>query len=97
MITGNIRGLNPGIHYSKIEYLKDLAFDRKACIISLTESHLSKEISNEELKFENWTITRADRNGRYGGGVMNIVRDNLTISDEKSGSDSMTEYLCTYI
>ena len=48
IIIGNIRGLNPGIHYSKIEYLKHLAIDKEAYIITLTESHLSKDITSEE-------------------------------------------------
>ena len=62
MITGNIRGLNPGIHYSKIEYLKDLAYDKKACIISLTESHLSKEsfVSKVSLGRVSITLTKSD-------------------------------------
>ena len=46
IITGNIRGLNPGIHYGKIEYLKDLALDKKAFMITLTESHLSDGVSD---------------------------------------------------
>ena len=34
IITGIIRGLNPGIHINMIEYLKDLAFDKKVFMIT---------------------------------------------------------------
>ena len=97
VITGNIRGINPGIRYSKIEYLMDLANEKKSFMINLTKTHLSEEIKDEELRMDGWTIVRSDRDSRGGGGAIIYVRENLTISEEYGGSDSMTKFLCCKI
>ena len=91
IITGNIRGINPGIHSSKIDQIKDLAIDKESFLITLTESHLSDGIGDNELHMDGWMISRSDRYGRYGGGVLTMIKDNLTVADEYSGSDGMTE------
>ena len=97
IITGNIRGLNPGAQYSKIEYLADLAQDNKSYIITLTESHLSGGISDQEIAIDGWSSFRSDRLDRKGGGVVTYCRENLIILDENTYSDSMSESLCLYI
>ena len=70
IVTGNIRGLNPGVNYSKIEYLSDLADNNGSYINSITESHLSDSISDYEVAIDGWSLYRADRTGRTGGGVI---------------------------
>ena len=97
IITGNVRGLNPGVNYSKIEYLSDLADNNESYIISMTESHLSDSISDHEIAIDGWSSFRADRTDRTGGGVITYCRENLIISDENVFSDSMSESLCLYI
>ena len=97
VIAGNIRGLNPGQSYSKIEYLSDLSKTNNSVIVTLTESHLSDKIDDSEVKIEGWSLIRSDRKNRAGGGVISYIKDHLTISNDKKFSDSMTEVLCVYI
>ena len=70
VITSNIRGLNPGNSYSKLEYMRDLASENNSVIISLTESHLSENISDEEVAINGWAHVRSDRLNRRGRGVI---------------------------
>ena len=63
----------------------------------LTESHLSENILDCEVSIDGWSTFRTDRTFRTGGGVITYVSDKLTVSNELSGSDSMTEFLCLYI
>ena len=79
IITGNIRGLNPSIHYSKIEYLTDLAKKSSSYIITLTESHLNSGISDYKINMNGWSIHRSDRVGRKGGGVITLVNNDLIV------------------
>ena len=97
IVTGNIRGLNPGAKYSKIEYLSDLATENNSYIITMTESHLSDCVSDHEIAIEGWSSHRSDRVIRSGGGVITYCRDNLIVSDEHNYSDSISESICLYI
>ena len=64
MISANIRGLNPGMKYSKIEYLNDLASDKNAIIIAITESHLCESILDSKISIKGWAHVRSDRKDR---------------------------------
>ena len=97
MISANIRGLNPGMKYSKIEYLNDLANDKNAIIMAITESHLSEGILDSEISIKGWAHVRADRDNWIGGGVIVYVKDDYTISSEISFSNSVCETVCIYI
>ena len=97
MISANIRGLNPGMKYSKIEYLNDLANDKNAIIMAITESHLSEGILDSEISIKGWAHVRADRDNQIGGGVIVYVKDDYTISSEISFSNSVCETVCIYI
>ena len=66
-------------------------------MITLTESHLSDGVSDNEISLDGWYISRCDRKNRIGGGVITVIKDHLTVSDELSRSDSITEYLCCVI
>ena len=97
IITGNIRALKPGLRDSKIEYLANLANVNNSDIITLTESHLSEDISDAEVHIDGWASVRCDRHKRYGGGIITYIKEGYTISNVSSYSDSMTETLCLYI
>ena len=60
MISANIRGLNPSMSHSKLEYMSDLSKENNAIIISLTESHLHKGILDSEINIKGWTNVRSD-------------------------------------
>ena len=93
IITGNIRALKPGLRNSKIEYLANLANLNNNDIMSLTESHLSEDITDAEVHIDGWASVRCDRHKRYGGGIITYIKDKFTISNVSSYSDSMTEVL----
>ena len=97
MISANIRGLNPGMSYSKIEYMTDISKENNAVIISLTESHLHEGILDSEINIKDWTNVRSDRRNRSGGGVIVYVKDKYTISCEDCYSNSVCESICLYI
>ena len=63
----------------------------------MTESHLSENILDCEVAIDGWSTFRTDRVNRTGGGVISYVTDKLTVSNELSVSDSITELLCLYI
>ena len=83
IITGNIRGLNPGQTHSKMEFLNDLSKVNNSIIISLTKSHLCDKILDSEVQLDGWSHVRSDRIKRSGGGVITFVKDHLTMSREK--------------
>ena len=97
VIMGNIRGLNPGQNYSKIEYLRDLAAGNNHIVITLTESHLHEGVSDYEIQLDGWTVHRSDRLKRQGRGIVTYVRDNMIVSRERRFSDGISEILCVYI
>ena len=63
LISANIRGLNPGMKYSKIEYLSDLASENNAIAIAVTESHLNEGDQDCEVAIKGWSHIRGDRKG----------------------------------
>ena len=97
IIRGNIRGVNPGIYSSMIDFLRDLADEKESFMITLTESHMNQNIDDHELQLNGWTVSRADRFERQGGCVTFLVKNNLTVADEFGGSDGTAEYLSIYI
>ena len=74
-----------------------LATTKNAFLITLTESWLGEGVLDSEVYIKDFSISRADRANREGGGVIAYVRDNLTVSHELSFSDSICELLCIYI
>ena len=96
ILVGNIRGLNPSMSYSKIDFLRDLAIDKNSIAIAITESHLNDKIYDHEINIKGWAHSRSDRVNRNGGGVIVYVKDNLTMSDENAFSNSMCESVAIY-
>ena len=94
IICGNIRGISPGIRGNKLDYLKNLSETKDPFLIMMTESHLSENILDCEVAINGWSTFRTDRVNRTGGGVISYVTDKLTVSNELSVSDSITDLLC---
>ncbi|PFX28251.1 hypothetical protein AWC38_SpisGene7016 [Stylophora pistillata] len=55
--------------------LSDINFD----ILSITETHLSEDVSNEWISINNYNLARKDRD-RHGGGVLIYYKECLTIN-----------------
>ena len=99
----NCRGLKPRTVPSKVPYIQDLAKDENQLFIALTETWL-REHRNAELKIENYTLFRKDRerkksrSGRDSGGVAVYVRDDLAADMDTviSFSNSVIETLGLY-
>ena len=68
----NIRSLVP-----KIDLLRSWVAQHNPNIITLSETWLNSNISDNEIKLENYVLYRADRGSR-GGGVATYVSSNLT-------------------
>ena len=74
----NIRGLFPRSNQTKVSYLGDLASTSNAPWIVLTETHLSPQILDAEIKIRNYFLFRQDREGRSHGGCGIYLRQDLT-------------------
>ena len=61
ILFGNVRGLCPQTDKTKPSVLLDLAKLKNCFVISLTETHLTPNISNVELTTEGWDLYRTDR------------------------------------
>jgi len=68
----NIRSLP-----SKIDLLKVSLTYNKPHIITLSETWLNSDISDDEIKLDNYVLFRKDR-GTRGGGLLTYVSSNLT-------------------
>ena len=75
--------------------MRELAIERNVGIIALTESHLTEEILDAEIKMKNYEILRSDRNGTRKGGVVVYLRSNIAKKTRllSSGSEENHEWL----
>lgn len=91
----NIQGLYPPKNQTKVKYLGELSKDNDYLIPSPTETHLSEEIKDEELRIENYTLYRTDRKDRTHGGIALYLRYDVAPSAKIlcSFSDSKNELL----
>ena len=60
----NINGL-----LNKIDQVRSLLLETRIDVLAISETHLSGNISNVELKIENYSFTRKDRHGQKFTGV----------------------------
>ena len=97
IIFGNIRGIFPDYNSYKCDYLHDLASDKNAGLIILTESHLHKNIHDDLISRDGWTVVRTDRVNRICGGVVCLVKDDFPIGGQLSFSTSYCEVLGIYL
>ena len=63
----------------------------------ITESHLSESHTEQETFLAGWQQIRADRMNRQKGGVINYIRDQITVDDIKTFTNSYVELICLYI
>ena len=96
---GNIEGLQPRKKRYKVGMIKEMAIEKNAQIISLTETHLNNEILDAEVNIEGFNMYRADRTQTTKGGVAVYIRREIAASAKilKSGSIGKIEYICIYI
>ena len=74
--------------------IAELAQDEQALIVALTESHLSENIKEAEIKIDNYIPFRTDRaNNRKKGGVITYIKNSISpyIKVLLSFSNSVTE------
>lgn len=69
-LFGNIRGLYLKTNKTKMDTLSNLASINEANDILMMVSHLNDEIKDSEIRIDNNSIQRSDRNGRSHGGVV---------------------------
>ena len=77
----------------------ELAIDRNSLIISLTESHLNKNICDAEVAIEGFSSFRADRLDNVKGGVIMYINDKWQsqVRVLTAGSINLIEYLVLYL
>ena len=97
LLFGNIRGLYSQTNLSKPSILLDLAEYKQCSIISIVETHLKPDITNNETTREGWNVFRADRSHCSGGGAAIYVNNDHIISDEIIFSSDMCELLGIYL
>merc|ERR1712074_167843 len=80
--------------------LKELAIEKNAHTISLTESHPIGDVKEAEINIEGYTIFRKDRaDDKMRGGAITYLKNDLAKSAKEltSGSIGLNEYQCIYI
>ena len=83
----------------KLEYLKDRTNEENVKMIVMTESHLSPEILDDEIKIPHFNVFRSDREERRCGGVLILLHETFLVStsDIVKFSNSVCELLVIYI
>lgn len=74
VLMGNIRGLYPLSHQFKVKAIEDIAILVNISIIALTESHLSGDILDGEIKIEGYICHRSDRVDRTHRGIITYIK-----------------------
>ena len=76
----NIRSIR-----NKIEEVKLLLYVCRFDILAITETHLNRKISNNQLEIENYKMVRRDRSlGMVGGGCLVYIANHLCFTRLKS-------------
>lgn len=100
VIIQNIEGLIPFRHRKKVKLLSEIAQEKSALILALTESHLTENIHDAEINMENYTLFRTDRtSNRKKGGVITYIHNHVAALSEIliSTSNSYTEAHAIFI
>ena len=79
----NINSLLP-----KIDEVRSIAEKSNAAVIGITESKLDDSVQNSEIKIDNYSLIRCDRN-RHGGGVACYVRNDINFNQKFIFSNSI--------
>jgi hypothetical protein len=97
VISVNIRGLNSNCDKTKPQQLSDLATIENAVVIAVTESWLSEEQVDAEVKISGFNLFRADRVDRTRGGACIYVREDLVAVPILTFSNGTVEALALKI
>ena len=93
LILYNINGLYPRCNQTKVPFMEELCEEQKPKLVCIIETHLTSEISDTELKIQNYNLFRADRKTRTRGGVAIYCVDTLNCTTLLSTSNSVCELL----
>ena len=100
IISANIQGLYPMSDNTKVQRLEEICSYENAVALCMTETHLSENIKDAEIKMKNYTIFRQDRTpGIQRGGVITYIRNDLALNtvDIAKGSHGICEYQITHL
>ena len=97
IISCNIRGLVPGTRRDKMTYLSTIADELNTDFLLITESHLSESHPESDTFIPGWQQIRSDRYKRQKGGVINYVRDQITVDEIITFTNSYVELICLFI
>jgi hypothetical protein len=88
----NIRSIR-----NKLEFFQN--FVDKFDIITVTETHINSNVSDDDIKFESFSpnIMRRNRDGAAGGGLLIYVRDGIGISRIRNLETSLDETIWVLI
>ena len=81
----------------KLAYLTERCENENILLMILNESHLDKDILDEEINIPNFKVIRSDRIERKCGGVAIYIGSPLEAKNVKSFSNSVCELLICYI
>ena len=65
--------------------------NKNTAFLALTETWLDNHISDAQLHIEHYNISRSDRQGRIGGGVLLYSHESVPITETRSYDDSICE------
>ena len=91
--------LPPSNSQRKLQYLNDRVKEENVKILIMTETHLTPDVLDEEIKIPNFNVFRTDRIDRKCGGVLILLQDNLQVETSKTVhfSNSVCEMLIIHI
>ena len=90
----NIQGLFPKSNNTKVKYLSELINECTNNIaIVLTETHLTPDIMDSEIRIPGYNLFRKDRCKRSHGGVAIYVLEDIISKELNSFSNGVCEYL----
>lgn len=99
-IIANINGLYTKSKPYKIPMIRDIAIDKSASIISLTESHLNPDVRDAEIEIEGYQAFRTERENEISrGGIIVYIKDGVEnqVKIIASGSINFIEYQILYL
>ena len=89
ILSLNVQGIYTSNKEGKLGLLKDIAFETNAMVIALTESHLSQDIKDSEIKIEGYDPYRSDRLHGEKGGILVYIKSSLGLGITEIDKGSM--------
>ena len=91
ILSMNIGHLFPNCNQTKPAQLAGIVSEEKALVLGLSETWLTPEILDTEIHIEDFSLYRADRKSRQGGGVALYIREGVTSVPFIQFSNSVVE------